>query len=101
LPEVAETGVGSRPASASPRTISTGDWGRLHFERFQPKIAPSRRRSKGEDMFLESDTTVECAGGTPIMEAGEQARPQTCVWLWDRNVPHLCGNVAAVVAATR
>lgn len=52
-------------------------------------------------MFLESDTTVECAGKTPVMEAGEQARPQTCVWLWDRNVPHLCGNVAAVVAATR
>ncbi|MBV8966835.1 MAG: iron-sulfur cluster-binding domain-containing protein, partial [Mycobacteriaceae bacterium] len=51
-----------------------GDPDRLHFERFQPKIGGNAGEGEGgEVVFLESDTTVECDGGTPILEAGEQA----------------------------
>ena len=51
-----------------------GDCDRLHYERFQPKIdADAAAGEGGQVTFLGSDTTVECDGGTPILEAGEQA----------------------------
>lgn len=51
-----------------------GDPDRLHFERFQPKIGGNAGAGEGgEIVFLDSDTTVECDGGTPILEAGEKA----------------------------
>jgi ferredoxin-NADP reductase len=51
-----------------------GDPDRLHFERFQPKIGGDAGEGEGGEItFLESDTTAECGGQTPILEAGEQA----------------------------
>jgi ferredoxin-NADP reductase len=51
-----------------------GDPKRLHYERFQPKIGGNAGQGEGgQVVFIESDTTVECDGGTPILEAGEQA----------------------------
>ncbi len=51
-----------------------GDPKRLHFERFQPKIGGDAGEGEGGQIaFLASDTTAECDGGTPILEAGEQA----------------------------
>jgi stearoyl-CoA 9-desaturase NADPH oxidoreductase len=51
-----------------------GDPDRLHFERFQPKIGGNAGAGEGGTVtFLDSDETVECDGGTPILEAGEQA----------------------------
>ncbi|TSD95142.1 ferredoxin reductase [Skermania sp. ID1734] len=51
-----------------------GDPERLHFERFQPKIGGDGAAGEGGKVtFLESDVTTECDGGTPILEAGEQA----------------------------
>lgn len=51
-----------------------GDPDRLHYERFQPKISSDAAAGDGGTVtFLDSDTTVECEGGTPILEAGEQA----------------------------
>lgn len=51
-----------------------GDADRLHFERFQPKIGGDAGDGQGGCVsFLDSDTTVECDGGTPILDAGEQA----------------------------
>jgi stearoyl-CoA 9-desaturase NADPH oxidoreductase len=51
-----------------------GDPDRLHFERFQPKIGGNAGEGEGGEItFLDSDTTVESDGGTPILEAGEQA----------------------------
>ncbi|QNI06990.1 ferredoxin reductase [Mycobacterium kubicae] len=46
----------------------------LHYERFQPKIGGDGEAGEGGEVnFLESETTVECDGSTPILEAGEQA----------------------------
>jgi ferredoxin-NADP reductase len=46
----------------------------LHFERFQPKIGGDAGDGEGGEVsFLESEKTVQCDGGTPILEAGEQA----------------------------
>lgn len=51
-----------------------GDPDRLRFERFQPKIdADAAEGEGGQITFLNSDTTADCDGGTPILEAGEQA----------------------------
>lgn len=51
-----------------------GDPDRLHYERFQPKIGGNAGAGEGGQVaFLESETVVECDGGTPILEAGEQA----------------------------
>jgi stearoyl-CoA 9-desaturase NADPH oxidoreductase len=51
-----------------------GDPDRLHFERFQPKIGGDGKGGEGGQVsFLESDKTVECDGGTSILEAGEKA----------------------------
>lgn len=45
----------------------------LHYERFQPKIGGGEGGEGGTVTFLDSDATAECAGDTPILEAGEQA----------------------------
>ncbi|GAC1651573.1 MAG: ferredoxin reductase [Mycobacterium sp.] len=51
-----------------------GDPERLHYERFQPKIGGNAGAGEGGNVvFTESETTAECGGGTPILEAGEQA----------------------------
>lgn len=51
-----------------------GDRDRLHYERFQPKIGGDAGAGNGGTVtFLDSETTAECGGGTPILEAGEQA----------------------------
>lgn len=51
-----------------------GDPDRLHYERFQPKIGGNAEAGEGGTVtFLDSDATAECDGGTPILEAGEQA----------------------------
>ncbi|EJZ07523.1 ferredoxin reductase, partial [Mycolicibacterium vaccae] len=51
-----------------------GDSDLLHFERFQPKIGGNAGAGEGgEIVFLDSEKTVECDGGTPILEAGEKA----------------------------
>lgn len=51
-----------------------GDPDRLHFERFQPKIGSDTGAGEGGTVtFLDSDTTTECDGGTPILQAGEDA----------------------------
>jgi stearoyl-CoA 9-desaturase NADPH oxidoreductase len=53
---------------------NNGDPDRLHFERFQPKIGGDAGAGEGGQVtFLESETTVECGSGTPILEAGEKA----------------------------
>jgi stearoyl-CoA 9-desaturase NADPH oxidoreductase len=53
---------------------NNGDPDRLHFERFQPKIGGDAGEGEGGEVsFLESETTVDCDGGTPILEAGEKA----------------------------
>lgn len=49
------------------------DGGRLHVERFQPKIGGDIEEGKGGTIaFLESDCRTECDGGTPILVAGEE-----------------------------
>lgn len=51
-----------------------GDPDRLHHERFQPKIGGDAGAGNGGTVtFLDSDASAECDGGTPILEAGEQA----------------------------
>ncbi len=51
-----------------------GDPDRLHFERFQPKIGGDAAAGEGGKVcFLDSEKTVECDGGTSILEAGEKA----------------------------
>jgi stearoyl-CoA 9-desaturase NADPH oxidoreductase len=51
-----------------------GDPDRLHFERFQPKIGGDAAAGEGGEVtFLDSEKTVECDGGTSILEAGERA----------------------------
>lgn len=53
---------------------SHGDPNRLHFERFQPKIGGDVAAGEGGEVrFLDSEKTVECDGGTSILDAGEQA----------------------------
>ena len=53
---------------------NNGDPDRLHFERFQPKIGGGAGDGEGGEVcFLKSDKTVECDGGTSILEAGENA----------------------------
>ncbi len=53
---------------------NNGDPDRLHFERFQPKISGDAGGGEGGEVtFLKSDKTTECDGGTPILEAGEEA----------------------------
>ena len=53
---------------------SNGDPDRLHFERFQPKIGGDADAGEGGEVcFLDSEKTVECDGGTSILEAGEKA----------------------------
>jgi stearoyl-CoA 9-desaturase NADPH oxidoreductase len=52
---------------------ANGDPDRLHFERFQPKIGgDAGAGAGGEVSFLDSEKTVECDGGTSILEAGEK-----------------------------
>ncbi|KDF02365.1 stearoyl-CoA 9-desaturase [Mycolicibacterium aromaticivorans JS19b1 = JCM 16368] len=51
-----------------------GDPDRLHYERFQPKIGGNPGDGKGGKVsFTDSDVSVDCDSGTPILEAGEQA----------------------------
>jgi stearoyl-CoA 9-desaturase NADPH oxidoreductase len=53
---------------------ANGDPDRLHFERFQPKIGGYGAAGEGGEVnFLDSEKTVECDGGTSILEAGEKA----------------------------
>ncbi len=53
---------------------SNGDPDRLHFERFQPKIGGGAGEGEGGEVsFLDSEKSVECDGGTSILEAGEKA----------------------------
>ena len=44
---------------------------RLHTERFRPTVVEPGEG--GEITFLTSDLTVEADGGTPILDAGEEA----------------------------
>jgi ferredoxin len=46
---------------------------RLHLERFQPKLGTAEEGEGGTIYFAESDCKTECDGGTPILEAGEEA----------------------------
>jgi ferredoxin-NADP reductase len=56
------------------RWETDGDPGRLHYERFQPKIGGNAGEGEGGQIeFLDSETTVDCEGGKPILEAGEEA----------------------------
>ena len=56
------------------RWADDGDPDRLHYERFQPKIGGNAGEGEGGRVeFLDSETTVDCDGGTPILEAGEKA----------------------------
>jgi ferredoxin-NADP reductase len=51
-----------------------GDPGRLHMERFQPKLGLSGEEGEGGTVvFLQSDCEVEADGSTPILVAGEEA----------------------------
>jgi ferredoxin-NADP reductase len=51
-----------------------GDPDRLHFERFQPKIGGGVGAGEGGDVcFRVSEKTVECDGGTSILDTGEKA----------------------------
>ncbi|MBJ8344741.1 ferredoxin reductase [Antrihabitans sp. YC2-6] len=50
-----------------------GDPERLYYERFQPVIGGNGEGEGGKVTFAESDVTTECDGGTPILEAGEEA----------------------------
>ncbi|NMN96730.1 ferredoxin reductase [Antrihabitans stalactiti] len=51
-----------------------GESERLHFERFQPKIGGDGTEGEGGEItFIRSDVTTQCDGGTPILEAGEEA----------------------------
>jgi ferredoxin-NADP reductase len=51
-----------------------GEPEQLNYERFQPKIGGNAATGEGGQVtFLDSDTTAECGGDTPILEAGEQA----------------------------
>jgi stearoyl-CoA 9-desaturase NADPH oxidoreductase len=53
---------------------NNGDQDRLHFERFQPKIGGDAGAGEGGEVsFLDSEKTVECGGGTSILESGEKA----------------------------
>ncbi|OBG24223.1 ferredoxin reductase [Mycobacterium sp. 852002-51057_SCH5723018] len=53
---------------------NNGDPDRLHFERFQPKIGGDAAAGEGGTVcFLDSEKTVECDGGTSILDAGEKA----------------------------
>ncbi|MGA9679887.1 MAG: ferredoxin reductase [Mycobacterium sp.] len=53
---------------------NNGDRDRLHFERFQPKIGGDAGAGEGGEVsFLDSEKTVECDGGTSILESGEKA----------------------------
>ncbi|MBW0015854.1 ferredoxin reductase [Mycobacterium sp.] len=53
---------------------NNGDCDRLHMERFQPKIGGDGATGQGGSIrFLDSEKTVECDGGTSILEAGEKA----------------------------
>ena len=53
---------------------NNGDPDRLHFERFQPKIGGDGAAGEGGEVcFLDSEKSVECDGGTSILEAGEKA----------------------------
>ena len=53
---------------------NNADSDRLNFERFQPKIGGDASAGEGGKVsFVQSETTVECDGGTPILEAGEEA----------------------------
>ncbi len=56
------------------RWEADGDPDRLHYERFQPKIGGNAGEGEGGQIeFLDSETTVDCEGGKPILEAGEEA----------------------------
>jgi ferredoxin-NADP reductase len=56
------------------RWETDGDPNRLHYERFQPKIGGNAGEGEGGQIeFLDSETTVDCEGGKPILEAGEEA----------------------------
>jgi ferredoxin-NADP reductase len=51
-----------------------GDPGKLHMERFQPKLGLSGEEGEGGTvLFLKSDCEVEVDGSTPILVAGEDA----------------------------
>ncbi len=51
-----------------------GDPGRLHMERFQPVIRGDAEDGEGGTIsFCRSGAEAECDGGTPILEAGEEA----------------------------
>ena len=52
-----------------------GDADRFHHERFQPKIGgrAAEDAKGGTITFLRSDKEVRCDGGTPILEAAEEA----------------------------
>jgi ferredoxin-NADP reductase len=53
---------------------NNGNRDRLHFERFQPKIGGDAGAGEGGEVsFLDSEKTVECDGGTSILESGEKA----------------------------
>ena len=56
------------------RWEADGDPDKLHFERFQPKIGGNAGKGEGGQIeFLDSETSVDCDGSTPILDAGEQA----------------------------
>src|SRR3954451_13409781 len=50
-----------------------GEPGRLHMERFQPKLGLAEEGEGGRIRFLTSEQEVECDGSTPILVAGEEA----------------------------
>jgi stearoyl-CoA 9-desaturase NADPH oxidoreductase len=50
-----------------------GEPGRLHMERFQPKLGLAEEGEGGRVRFLSSEQEVECDGSTPILVAGEEA----------------------------
>ena len=52
---------------------ANADPGKLHVERFQPKITSGEEGEGGEIRFLQSETTAESDGSEPLLVAGEDA----------------------------
>jgi len=60
--------------SVSERFDADGDRERLHTEAFQPIIGGDGQQGAGGTVrFISSELQTECDGGTPILQAGEEA----------------------------
>jgi stearoyl-CoA 9-desaturase NADPH oxidoreductase len=68
------SGPGEMLDALTERFEADGDCEKLYMERFQPVIGGDAGDGEGGTItFSKSDTTTECDGGTPILEAGEEA----------------------------